>query len=78
MAHPAASNQEGSGMAGWVSRRHLDLRIALYSHWLLEDLVIIGHVGHPIPAHILVHHTILMDMMSGRKEVDVGTDMVMG
>lgn len=70
MAHPAASNQEGSSsMAGWVFRRHLDLRIARYSHWLLEDLVIIGHVGHPSPPHIVVHHTIVMGMR-GRKEVD--------
>lgn len=71
MAHPAASNQEGNSMAGWVFRRHLDLRIARYSHWLLEDLVIIGHAGHPVPPHILVHHPVRMDMMGGRKEVHV-------
>lgn len=79
MAHPAVSNQEGSSsMAGWVFRRHLDSRIARYSHWLSGDLVIIGHLGHPIPPHILLHPTALMDIMGGRKEVDVCIDVVMG
>lgn len=78
MAHPAASNQEGKSMAGWVFRQHLDLRIARYSHWLLEDLVITGHVGHPIPQHILVHHPVRMDIMGGRKEARVWIDMVIG
>lgn len=54
MALPAASNHkaEGSSMAGWVFGLHLDLRIAHYSRWLLKDVVITGHVGHPIPKNI--------------------------
>lgn len=72
MAHPAVSNQEGSSsMAGWVFRRHLDSRIARYSYWLSGDLVIIGHLGHPTPPHTLLHPTVLIDIIGGRKEVDV-------